>query len=70
MLVVEREILPPQLREGDFYACYLTNKFITHPCYSWMQWFGSIHHPDQLDDTEADVSWVRQAGGWSEAGVS
>lgn len=55
LVVVEKENLPPQLQR-KFLCMSFANKFTTHTCYSWMQWFSPIHHPNQLGDTEADAA--------------
>lgn len=49
MLVAEKENLSLQLQR-QFLCMRFENKFTTYTCYSWIQWFSPIHHPNHLDD--------------------
>lgn len=57
MLVAEKENLSLQLQR-QFLCMRFANKFATYTCYSWMQWFSPIHHPNHLDD----MGWGRGGG--------
>lgn len=53
MPVVAKGNVSLQLQR-QFLCMSSANMFTAYTCYSWTQWFGPIHHPNQLGDTGVD----------------